>query len=221
MVVSPLLKGTVWLAEPGRVSSRTSSAVLGALSFIVVVRASSWRLRARSVAESHLRQVGLVDTLVVAVVGLGRERAGRHAELAGHVLVGRVEPVDLGQGSGGRVEDREALRVLAVVGSVGIEDVVLVDQLSARVGDRAAETGQPALPVRGGAVDRARGLRMAAEVDDRPTARRDLGAEHRRSRATHGQRGCAGGQGKGEQQQSEQSAHVAWNVWGESNLRRR
>ncbi len=49
VVVSPLLNGTARLVVPGRVSSRTSSAVPGESSFIVVVRASSQRLRARSV----------------------------------------------------------------------------------------------------------------------------------------------------------------------------
>jgi hypothetical protein len=143
--------------------------------------------------HAHLREVGMLGERQVAVVRLEVHPGDLDAELAGHVLDRRLHAVGLGHDLPERVEHALALHVLARVGAEGVEQVVLVDELAARVDRRAAEAGRRAPPVGELAVDRARlallrlpGRAPAREIradDDRgPLASRYLGAEHRQAR---------------------------------------
>jgi hypothetical protein len=128
-------------------------------------------------AEAHLGQIGLVLVRQVAVVRVEGERTGRDAELAGRVLERRIDPVGLGDRGLERVFDLEAVVVLTVVGAVGVEDVVLVDELATRVVHRAAEAGQATGPVGEVAVHRARRIVGGPQRREGATAGRDGGSE--------------------------------------------
>ena len=78
-----------------------------------------------------------------------------------------------------RVLDPQPLNVLAVVGAVGVEDVVLVDELARGVDRRAAEARRPAVPVADPAVNAARGVEGGAERDRGSVPGGDLGGEDR------------------------------------------
>src|SRR5205807_4485640 len=62
---------------------------------------------------------------------------------------------------------------------VGVEDVVLVDELARGVDRRAAEARRPAVPVADPAVNAARGVERGAERDRGSVPGGDLGGEDR------------------------------------------
>src|SRR5688500_706708 len=118
---------------------------------------------------------GVAVGVVVAVL-LGRG----DPELAGGVrLRQRIEAVGLGSGLGQRVGLLQARGVPAVVWPMGVEQMVLVDELTARVNGGAAVAGGGTDPVRGVAVDGLRDRGSSSLFLDRGSAPDHLSGEDR------------------------------------------
>ena len=135
------------------VSASTRTPV-DAASVSVVVRASSHTDVGRR-RDPGLEEVGGVGALEVAVVLAAGQRLDLGSADGAHqvLLDDLLEPVGLGHVLLERAEQGEALGVVAAVGAVGVEEVVLVDDLAGRAHDGAAEAGAGAGPVEDLAVD--------------------------------------------------------------------
>jgi hypothetical protein len=149
-------------------------------------------------ADADLAEVGHVDVVEVAVVRRVADLVGRGGtELAGRILLGEgVQAVGLGDRVEGS-ERVEPLDVAAVVGAVGVEEVVCVDQLAVAADERAAETGRRAGPVGEGGVERLGAGRLLGQCRGRPGAPLGLRTDDGEGHVLGGGRG-GGGQDEGQ-----------------------